>query len=303
MKLSAWHAVFAAAGALALAGAASAAPGASPFDEAPAKPPAKAVPAKETPKPGEAAAPKPKPVREIRGKLTPPDRVLAAFLWERTSNTKVPVKVDPKTGEFVARDLKLGTWDFIVKTPWGRLEGIDMAPKLSDYDALIPEEYRTEDLGIERGGTLTEDDTKQIRRHIFEVKRHENKIRDLKIGGTSDKAVVLVELMLDKDFVNRVGDEITWRIEQWYYEKKYDAWLPFRTRVLYRERVSKAVWATWGWQFEPALGGFNVTEDQKGPIRVDYAIPEKPVAEKGLAGTKYPPVKDELPMGEDKEAP
>jgi len=274
----------------------------SPFDEAPAKPPAKAAPAKEAPKPGEAAAPKPKPVREIRGKFTPPDRVLAAFLWERASNTKVPVKVNLQTGEFVARDLKLGTWDFIVKTPWGRLEGIDMAPKLSDYDALIPEEYRTEDLGIERGGTLTEDDTKQIRRHIFEVKRHENKIRDLKVSGTSDKAVVLIELMLDKDFVNRVGDEITWRIEQWYYEKKYDAWLPFRTRCLYRERVSKAVWETWGWQFEPALGGFNVTEDRKEPIRVDFAIPEKPVAEKGLVGTKVPPVKDELPMGEDKEA-
>ena len=302
MKWAAWRVVLAAVGMVALAGAARAASGASPFEEAPAKPPAKAEPAKEAPKPGDAAAPKPKPVREIRGKFTPPERVLSAFLWERGSNTKVPVKVDPKTGEFVAKDLKLGTWDFVVKTPWGRLEGLDMAPKLSEYDVLIPEEYRTDDLGIEHGGTLNEDDIKAIRSHIFDVKRHENKIRDILINGTSDKAVVLVELLLDKPFVNQVGDEVTWRIEQWYYEKKYDAWLPFRTRVLWRERVSKAVWQTWGWQFEPALGGFDVTENQKAPIRVEFAIPEKPVAEKGLAGTKYPPVKDELPMGEDKEA-
>lgn len=276
-------------GALAIRSPLAAAP-ASPFEKPSAAPDAPQTPAA-----------RPKPVRTIRGKLTPPARVLSAFLWERASDTKVPVKVDPKTGEFDALNLRMGTWDLIIRTPWGRLEGVDMQPKLSEYDALIPEEYRTEDLGKDAGGTMLEDDVKAIRRHIHEVKRHENHIRDLLVRGTADKAVVLVELMLDRDFVGRKGDEITWRMEQWYYEKKYDAWLPFRTRVLYRHRVSKAVWHTWGWQFEPDLGGFNVTADLKAPITVNYTIAEKPVAEKGLAGNQVPPVEDAPPSVNEPE--
>jgi len=249
---------------------------------------------------GEAAEGPPAPaVRTIRGTLTPPERVRSAFLWERASGTQVPVTVDPKTGAFEATALKLGTWDLVVETPWGRLEGVDMAPKLSEYDALIPPEYRTEDLGRETGGTPAEADLKAIRRHIHEVKRHENRIRDLEIRGTADRAVALVELVLDRDFVGRRGDEITWRMEQWYYEKKYDAWTPLRTRVLHRRRVSKAVWQTWGWQFEPALGGFNVTDDLREPITVRYAIPEKPVAAKGLAGDRSPPAEDAPPAVEE----
>jgi len=279
-----------AAAAVAAAGTARAAAPASPFDEPPAKPPEAKAPAA-----------KPAPVRTIRGTLTPPDRVLSAFLWERASDTKVPVKVDPRTGAFEAPNLRMGTWDLVLLTPWGRLEGVDMGPKLSEYDALIPEEYRTEDLGLEAGGAVSEEDAKAIRRHVYDVKRHENRIRDLALRGTGDKAVALMELALDRDFVGRKGDEITWRIEQWYYEKKYDAWLPFRTRVLYRYRVSKAAWQTWGWQFEPALGGFNVTADLKEPITVRYVVPEKPAAEKGLAGNRPPPVQDAPPTVNEPE--
>jgi hypothetical protein len=230
------------------------------------------------------------PGRTIRGKLTPPERVREAYLWDRATDLKVPVTVDPKTGAFEAAGLRLGTYDLVVRTPWGRLEGVDMAPKVSDYDALIPPEYRTDDLGKSAGGTLSDDDRKDIRRIIYEVKRYENKIRDLVLSGSSDRAVALVALLMDEPFVGRKGDEITWRVEQWYYDKKYGAWSTFRTRVLYRFRVSKAVWETWGWQFEPALGGFDITEDRTAPITVEFAIPEKPVAEKGLVGNQYPPV-------------
>ena len=230
------------------------------------------------------------PGRTLRGKLTPPERVREAYLWDRATDLKVPVTVDPKTGAFEAAGLRLGTYDLVVRTPWGRLEGVDMAPKVSDYDALIPPEYRTDDLGKSAGGTLSDDDRKDIRRIIYEVKRYENKIRDLVLSGSSDRAVALVALLMDEPFVGRKGDEITWRVEQWYYDKKYGAWSTFRTRVLYRFRVSKAVWETWGWQFEPALGGFDITEDRTAPITVEFAIPEKPVAEKGLVGNQYPPV-------------
>jgi hypothetical protein len=236
------------------------------------------------------AAAKPDSGRTIRGKLTPPDRVKEAYLWQRAMDLKVPLKIDPKTGEFEATGLRLGTYDLVVRTPWGRLEGIDMTPKTSEYDALIPPEYRTEDLGKPAGGPLTDDDRKDIRRIIYDVKRYENNIRDIHLVGAADRAVALMELMMDQPFVGRKGDEITWRVEEWYYRKQYGAWSTLRTRVLYRFRVSKAEWATWGWQFEPALGGFDITEDRKEPITVEYAIPEKPVAEKGLAGNQYPPV-------------
>jgi len=262
-------------------------------------PAAPAAPAATAP---EAAAPakgKPdltkNPGRTIRGKLTPPERVKEAVLWERSMDLKVPVKVDPQTGEFEVTGLRMGTYDFLIRTPWGRLEGLDMAPKVSPYDILIPKQYRTPDLGLEPEGTFTDEDKTAIRRIIYEVKRYENKIRDLCLMGSADKAVALMDLLMDESFVGRKGDEVTWRIEQWYYEKKYDAWTTFRTRVLYRFRISKAVFDTWGWQFEPALGGFDITADRKVPITVEYAVPEKPVAEKGLTGNQYPPAEKGIP--------
>jgi hypothetical protein len=235
------------------------------------------------------------PGRTIRGKLTPPERIKEAVLWERSMDLKIPVKVDPAGGEFEVKGLRMGTYDFLIRTPWGRLEGLDMAPKVSPYDILIPKQYRTPDLGLEPEGTFTDDDKKAVRRIIYEVKRYENKIRDLYLAGSADKAAALMELLMDQDFVGRMGDEITWRIEQWYYEKKYDAWTTFRTRVLYRFRISKAVFDTWGWQFEPALGGFDITADRTEPITVEYAVPEKPAAEKGLAGNQYPAAENGMP--------
>ncbi|MCX5671922.1 MAG: hypothetical protein NTU94_11445 [Planctomycetota bacterium] len=249
----------------------------------------------------------PPAIRAIRGKLTPPERVKEAYLVERAMDLKIPVKVDPRTGAFEVAGLRLGTYDLVVVTPWGRLEGIDMDPKLSEYDALIPPEYRTEEIGKAAEGSFAEDDKKALLRIIHEVKRYENKIRELAIGGAADRAVVLVDLLMDEDFVGRKGDEITWRVEQWFYDKKYDAWTTFRTRVLYRYRVSRAAWQTWGWQFEPALGGFNITPDLKEPVTVSFTLPEKPAAEKGLAGSKLPPVKEAPPAsteaGDDNSKP
>jgi hypothetical protein len=231
------------------------------------------------------------PGRVIRGTIAPPDKVERAYLWERASDRRVPVRPAPKTGRFEVRGLKLGTYDLVVVTDAGRWEGLDTAPRLSEYDALIPPEYRTEDVGLASSEPLSEADRKAVRRHIHEVKRHENRIRDLDLCGTADRACVLVELVLDRDFVGRKGDEIVWRMEQWYYEKKYGAWSRFRTRVLHRRRVSKRVWETWTWQFEPALGGFAVTDDRAEPVEVAFVIPEKPDPAKGLAGDRPPPAK------------
>ena len=241
--------------------------------------------------------------RTIRGRLTPPERVLEAYLWDRAADTKVPVSVDPKTGAFEAARLRLGTYDFVLRTPWGRIEGLDMQPKVSEYDVLIPPEYRTPDLGLPGTGALSDADAKEVRRIIYEVKRYENKIRDLALSGNSSQAVALMELAMDGPFHGRQGDEIVWRIEQWYYEKKYDAWEAFRTRVLYRFRVSKAEQQTWGWQFEPALGGFDITDDRTAPVTVEYAIPDKPDPAKGLTGNKVPPAEKGMPKEPPPPAP
>jgi hypothetical protein len=270
----------------------------SPFQPQTVKPPAATPPdSGETLPPGTArkSAQPPAEARIIRGKLTPPDRVKEAFLWERSRDLKIPVKIDPQTGAFEVTGLKMGSYDFLIRTPWGRLEGVDMAPKVSEYDILIPPEYRTPDLGLDEPGTLSDDDKQDVHRIIYEVKRYENKIRDLYLNGSPGKAVTLMELAMTGDFVGRKGDEITWRIEQWYYEKNYGGWTTFRVRCLYRFRISKAVWDTWGWQFEPALGGFDIRQDSKAPITVEYTIPEKPVAEKGLVGNQYPPAEKGIP--------
>jgi hypothetical protein len=272
---------------------------ASPFaPAAPAPPQAQSNPAAPTAsvaKPGEApaapAAKMPPPeVRAIRGRLTPPERVLEAVLWEREMDLKVPVKVDKTTGAFEVTGLRMGTYDFLIRTPWGRLEGVDLTPRLSPYDALIPPQYRTPDLGLPAPGEFSDDDRAAVRRIVHEVKRYENKITDMAVRGSADVAVALMELLMDAPFVGRKGDEVTWRIEKWTYEKKYDAWTTFRMVNLYRFRVPEAEWRTWGWQFEPALGGLDITPASVAPLVVEYAIPAAPVREKGLAGTKYPPV-------------
>jgi hypothetical protein len=283
----------------------------SPAKTAPAAAEKPATPAaSERPAAPEAAKKPDQPpasVRAIRGRLTPPERVKDAYLLERAMDLKIPLKVDAKTGAFEVTGLRLGTYDIVIITPWGRLEGIDMEPKISEYDALIPPEYRTDEVGQTPAGAFSDDDKKAVLRIIHEVKRYENKIRELAIGGAADKAVVLVELLMDEDFVGRKGDEITWRVEQWFYDKKYDAWTTFRTRVLYRYRISKATWQTWGWQFEPALGGFNVTPDLRAPIAVSFSVPERPAPEKGLAGNQLPPVKEAPPTsteaGDDASKP
>jgi len=246
----------------------------------------------------------PNPGRTIRGRLTPADRAKSAFLWERASDRKMPVAIDPKTGAFEATDLPLGLWDLVVETPWGRLEGVDMTPILSEYDVLIPAEYRTEDLGLPAKGAFTDEDRRWIERQVLEVKRYESRVRILALRGTADVAVVLVELKQDQPFVGEKGDpstdsgssragsrgdEVTWRVEKWVYEKKYGGWVQFRTRVLYRRRVPRAEWQAWGWQFEPALGGFQITDDRTEPVTIEFTIPDTPAAEKGLAGNKPPP--------------
>jgi len=225
---------------------------------------------------------------QIQGRLTPPSRALSAFLWERASDRCVPVTIDPETGTFEATDLPLGLWDLVVETPWGRLEGVDMTPILSEYDILIPREFRTPDLGLPAQGEFTDDDRQWIQRHVLEVKRYESRIRILALRGTADVAVVLVELTQDEPFVGEKGDEVTWRVEKWVYEKKYGGWAQFRTRVLHRRRVPKAEWETWGWQFEPALGGFAITADRTEPVTMEFEIPAAPAAEKGLTGSRSP---------------
>ena len=259
----------------------------NPF--APPKPKSEASAAGGQAAPAAGKKEQPPEVRAIRGRLTPPERVLEAHLIERSMDLKIPVRLDKSTGAFEVKGLRLGTYDFIIRTPWGRLEGIDMEPKVSPYDILIPAEYRTPDMGLRPEGEFTEKDRAAIRRIIHEVKRYENKITDVLISGSTGMAVALVELMMDKAFHSRKGDEITWRIEQWTYEKKYDAWTAFKTRCLYRFRVSKAEWQTWGWQFEPRLGGLVISEDLKEPVEVEFTVPAKPVRAKGVPGSKYPP--------------
>jgi len=231
----------------------------------------------------------PAEVRAIRGRLTPPDRVKEAYLVERMLDIKVPVPVDAETGRFEVTDLRMGTYCFVIRTPWGRLEGVDLTPRLSPYDALIPPRYRTEAIGLPAKGEFTDQDRAAVRRIIHKVKRYENKVTDMTISAGADTAVALVELLMDAPFHGRKGDEVTWRIEKWYYDKLYDAWNTFRSQCLYRLRASKAEWQSWGWQFEPKLGGLDITYGMEGPVEVAYAIPAEPTRAKGLAGSKYPP--------------
>jgi len=225
----------------------------------------------------------------VAGIISPTKNLKGLKIIERGMGFEKAVKVDGKTGKFRVEGLLPGSYDLVVDVAWGRIEGIDMSFQAGEFDDLVPEEHREDpsDADEKVPPKPTKDDLAAIRKHIHKVKRYENKIRDIYIIGNGARVTVLVELIRDAAFYGKKGDEMTWRLERWYYSKKYGAWQRVHSNVLYRKRLSKRVFLTWTRQFEPSIGGLTIERSAKKLVTVLYKIPKHPTRGKGLVSVSY----------------
>ena len=130
------------------------------------------------------------------------------------------------------------------------LQGVD----LGWYAKLPPQAKKPE--------PISDDDTRQIRSLVTEVKDFYNHKSLLALSGDQDRATALVRLVRDTDFYAGKG-QIIWRIELWYFENQAGGWAPItqQNKVIRRERFKDAdayKTATTTVKFVQNLGGIAV---------------------------------------------
>jgi hypothetical protein len=116
-------------------------------------------------------------------------------------------------------------------------------------------------------GDLDNDDREQIRAIVQDVPGFYNKRDILMLRGDHDRAVALLRLVRDKDFVNDKGGEVIWRIELWYFKNQNGGWeaVQQQNRILRRERfpspaARKAAEDPIRWT--PSLGGIRIGKNE-----------------------------------------
>lgn len=217
----------------------------------------------------------------IEGTVLPAERVRTIRVVNRATGKGVVAPYDRKAGTFAVEGLAPGVWAVEIETPWGKVEGVDARFRPADVEKAAPRKPG------EKPSTpkpLDEDDRAEIRRHIVEPERFMTP-RVLAFVGHRRRVTVLVSLLRDRAFHKRKGDEVIWRLETWYYEDAWDHWERVGYRVVFRRRLSGATFRTWTRQFEPTLGGLEITAKPVAPITVRYTVPELPSRSRGLVGS------------------
>jgi len=188
---------------------------------------------------------------------------------------QVPQGQIPKTAVALNRDMKLENAGQVrgQEVVFGNLlpdTAYDLAITLDDGTVLQGVDmgwYNEEE--IKAGtGPMTADDREGVRAIIQDIKDIYNKKDLLLVKGDHSRAVVLTRLIIDKDFHAKVGDEVIWRIELWYFKNQYGGWEKISqvNKVLRRERFPNhaAYEAAAGKiKWTPELGGIRVPKDQQ----------------------------------------
>ncbi|NIA20735.1 MAG: hypothetical protein GWP05_01935 [Anaerolineaceae bacterium] len=211
----------------------------------------------------------------IEGKILPAKRVKSVRLVERSSGRSRDVVYDPRNGHFAVDRLPPGTWAVEVGTPWGLVQGVDMR-------------WRPDDPNRAGSGThdgrkkkpLDDADREEIIRWITKADRF-MKTRPLVFKGDGRRVTVLVEKLRDTAFHKRKGDQVIWRLEAWHFEDRWGTWERVGGKVIFRERLSGAVFRKRTRQFVPELGGLEITDRTTKPLAVEYTVPELPTRSRG----------------------
>jgi hypothetical protein len=188
---------------------------------------------------------------------------------------QMPQGQTPKSAVALNRDMKL-------ETP-GNVQGQDIVFRnlLPDtpYDLAITLDDGTLLQGVDMGwyneeevkagtGPMTDEDHQSVRAIVQDIKDFYNKKDLLIVTGNHGRAVALTRLITDKDFHAKVGDEVIWRIELWYFKNQYGGWEKISqvNKVLRRERfASHAAYekATGNIKWVPELGGIRMPKDKQ----------------------------------------
>jgi hypothetical protein len=113
---------------------------------------------------------------------------------------------------------------------------------------------------------FNDEDREQIRAILQDVKGFTNRNDILKLTGDHNRAVLLAQLIRDRDFHADKGGEIIWRIELWYFKNNYGGWEKIGqvNKVLRRERYASAEEfkaATQNLRWTEQLGGIRPAKD------------------------------------------
>ncbi len=148
---------------------------------------------------------------EIAGVLKCPERVTSVAALDRVARKSYAAEFDAKTGEYRVKDLPPGTYDLVLETTAGRIEGLDLSLVKEMSDSVFYRQLGPSDL-----------DRREIARiaarlvQIYAEKRKEKldpmtfiaRVREGKFAGVQLVVDTPREVPLDADETVEVGDAV-----------------------------------------------------------------------------------------------
>ncbi len=200
---------------------------------------------------------------------------------------RLPEKVEARSAVAMVRELK-------VKTP-GVVKGravtfADLLPDVA-YDLTLTLADGTTYCGADmawyneepanpEAGPLDEDDRKQIQ-DVIAIPSFYDRSDVLRLCGSHERAVVLVQLIRTKPFVNPDGSaapgQVVWRVELWYFRNQAGGWEKIRQahKVLRREQFSRAEFdKALKIKWMPELGGIRLGKET-AQVTITPSLEEK----------------------------
>lgn len=203
--------------------------------------------------------------------------------------------LDAAKGTYVVDKLAPKSYDLVVLTKQGRIDGVHLKVRFEEREATYDLEVASGTLTTERfdlspyieeGQVVTDAERAKIVRKKLRIDKLEDRLkkllkvsrfmdtnRALWIHGTRRRAVVLMELVRADQFYAGKKGETIWRIESWPFLWMGDVWHKPRKglRVWQRKRMQGPDFAAMGYVFDPRLGGIEVRAGQN--TRFDYTLP------------------------------
>lgn len=200
----------------------------------------------------------------ITGIVDNPKLVTTVTAVDRTSgekDKKYQGKFDAQTGKFTIDGLPLDCiYDVVIDYAGGRLEGVSLKVKRSDYEEEQP---------------MTKEDVEAIKTTAKALEKFCDQIEVMTVTGNIQHAAVLINKLRTTPFYDSKPGQIVWRLELWHFEKPDETWIKSQDElftVFYRERIQKSEYDKKSLTLEPKLGGLAVTSKlaavDLGPVKL-----------------------------------
>jgi len=188
---------------------------------------------------------------QIAGTVAPAQSVRSVVAVERGSGQKYRAQVEPVTGGFVIDRVPFGAeYDCVIEfAEAAMLEGVNMRVPRSDYEEEQP---------------LTAEDAALLREKVRTLNQFEDQVEVLAVAGNIQHAVVIINKLRTKSYVNSQPGEVIWRAERYRFERPDETWIKVTEElftVYHRERFQRARYDKLSITFDPRLGGLRPTPE------------------------------------------